>query len=222
MKMLLSLIRRDIVLAIRQGGGAGMALGFFLIVVVMLPLGIGPDPQMLNRIAPGALWVALLLSVLLSADRIFQADFEDGTLEVLLLGPASLEMVVLSKTVAHWLTTGLPLALAAPILGVLLNLPPAAFGPLVATTLIGSPALSLLGAVGAGLTVGVRRGGLLLSILVLPLYVPVLIFGVSAASAAITGPVPFGPAALILTSISLACLVLCPVATAAALRAHFR
>lgn len=222
MNMLWALIQRDLVLAVRQGGGAGMALGFFLVVVVMLPLGIGPDPAMLTRIAPGGLWVALLLSVLLSADRIFQADLEDGTLEVMLLGPVPVELVALSKTVAHWLTSGLPLALAAPILGVLLNLPPSAFGPLVLTTLIGSPALSLLGSVGAALTVGVRRGGLLLSILVLPLYVPVLIFGVSAASAAITGPIPFGSAALILASISLVCIVLCPIAAAAALRAHFR
>ena len=222
MNMLWALIRRDLMLAVRQGGGAGMALGFFLVVVVMLPLGIGPDPAMLTRIAPGGLWVALLLSVLLSADRIFQADLEDGTLEVMLLGPVPVELVALSKTVAHWLTSGLPLALAAPILGVLLNLPPSAFGPLVLTTLIGSPALSLLGSVGAALTVGVRRGGLLLSILVLPLYVPVLIFGVSAASAAITGPIPFGSAALILASISLVCIVLCPIAAAAALRAHFR
>ena len=222
MNMLWALIQRDLVLAVRQGGGAGMALGFFLVVVVMLPLGIGPDPAMLTRIAPGGLWIALLLSVLLSADRIFQADLEDGTLEVMLLGPVPVELVALSKTVAHWLTSGLPLALAAPVLGILLNLPPSAFGPLVLTTLIGSPALSLLGSVGAALTVGVRRGGLLLSILVLPLYVPVLIFGVSAASAAITGPIPFGSAALILASISLVCVVLCPIAAAAALRAHFR
>ncbi len=222
MNMLWALIQRDLMLAVRQGGGAGMALGFFLVVVVMLPLGIGPDPAMLTRIAPGGLWVALLLSVLLSADRIFQADLEDGTLEVMLLGPVPVELVALSKTIAHWLTSGLPLALAAPVLGVLLNLPPAAFGPLVLTTLIGSPALSLLGSVGAALTVGVRRGGLLLSILVLPLYVPVLIFGVSAASAAISGPIPFGSAALILASISLVCVVLCPIAAAAALRAHFR
>jgi heme exporter protein B len=206
----------------RQGGGAGMALGFFLVVVVMLPLGLGPDSAMLTRIAPGALWVALLLSVLLSTDRIFQADYEDGALEVMLLGPVPTELIVIAKTTAHWLTSGLPLALAAPLLGIFLNLPAEAFAPVVATTLIGSPALSFLGAVGAAITVGVRRGGLLLSILVLPLYVPVLIFGVSAAGAAITGPVPFGTPALILAALSLASIVLCPLAAAAALRVHFR
>ena len=222
MTLVWALIRRDLVLAMRQGGGAGMALGFFLVVVVMLPLGLGPDQAMLTRIAPGALWVALLLSVLLSTDRIFQADYEDGALEVMLLGPVPAELIVVAKTTAHWLTTGLPLALAAPLLGIFLNLPVDAFAPVVATTLIGSPALSFLGAVGAAITVGVRRGGLLLSILVLPLYVPVLIFGVSAAGAAITGPVSFGTPALILAALSLASIVLCPLAAAAALRVHFR
>lgn len=222
MNLVWALVCRDITLAVRQGGGAGVALGFFLVVVVMLPLGLGPDPVTLTRIAPGALWVALLLSVLLSTDRIFQADYEDGALEVMLLGPVPSELIVVAKTTAHWLTSGLPLALAAPLLGIFLNLPPEAFLPLVATTLIGSPALSFLGAVGAAVTVGIRRGGLLLSILVLPLYVPILIFGVSAASAAISGPVPFGTPALILAALSLASIVLCPLAAAAALRVHFR
>jgi len=222
MNLVWALVRRDITLAVRQGGGAGVALGFFLVVVVMLPLGLGPDPSTLTRIAPGALWVALLLSVLLSTDRIFQADYEDGALEVMLLGPVPSELIVVAKTAAHWLTSGLPLALAAPLLGIFLNLPPQAFLPLVATTLIGSPALSFLGAVGAAVTVGIRRGGLLLSILVLPLYVPILIFGVSAAGAAISGPVPFGTPALILAALSLASIVLCPLAAAAALRVHFR
>lgn len=199
-----------------------MALGFFLVVVTLLPLGVGPDASTLTRIAPGVLWVALLLSVLLSTDRVFQADYEDGSLEIMLLGPMPAEMVVIAKTTAHWLTSGLPLAVAAPALGIFLNLPAEAFLPLAATTLIGSPALSFLGAVGAAITVGVRRGGLLLSILVLPLYVPVLIFGVSAASAAITGPVPFGTPALILAALSLASIVLCPVAAAAALKMHFK
>lgn len=222
MTLIWALVRRDLVLAMRQGGGAGMALGFFLVVVVMLPLGLGPDPAMLTRIAPGALWVALLLSVLLSTDRIFQADYDDGALEVMLLGPVPAELVVVAKTTAHWLTSGLPLALAAPLLGIFLNLPAEAFLPVVATTVIGSPALSFLGAVGAAITMGVRRGGLLLSILVLPLYVPVLIFGVAAASAAITGPVSFGTPTLILAALSLASIVLCPLAAAAALRVHFR
>lgn len=222
MRLFLALVRRDLLLAVRLGGGAGMALAFLLVVVTVVPLGIGADPNMLQRIAPGTLWVALLLAVLLSADRIFQADYEDGSLEVMLLGPLPAEMIVLAKTVAHWLSTGVPLALAAPLLGVLLNLPPGAFPALVATTMIGAPALSLLAGVGAALTVGIRRGGLLLSVLVLPLYVPVLIFGVSAANAAISGPLPFGVPALILTALSLAAVVLCPVAAAAALRMHFR
>ncbi len=222
MKLFLALVQRDLVLAVRLGGGAGMALAFLLVVVTMIPLGLGADPNMLERIAPGTLWVALLLSVLLSSDRIFQADFEDGSLDVMMLGPMPVEMVAFAKTLAHWLATGVPLALAAPLLGILLNLPPSAFLPLIATTLIGSPALSFLAAVGAALTVGIRRGGLLLSVLVLPLYVPILIFGVSAANAAITGPLPFGVPALILTALSLSTIVLCPIAAAAALRIHFR
>ena len=222
MMHLRALIKRDLVLAYRLGGGAGTAIGFFLVVVTLLPLGIGPDSALLARIAAGAIWIALLLAVLLSVDRIFQADFEDGSLELMLLGPVSLEMVVVCKTLAHWLTTGLPLAIAAPLFGILLNIAPAAIGPLVLATLIGSPALSFLGALGGAITLGIRRGGLLLSLLILPLYVPVLIFGVSAATGSGAGLDISTPSLLILAALSLATLVLCPLAAAAAIRSHFR
>lgn len=222
MNIFWSLVRRDLSLAIRQGGGIGLAVGFFLVVVALLPLGLGPDPKLLAKIAPGALWVALLLSMLLSVDRIFQPDYEDGSLELMLLGPMSPEMIVIAKTLAHWLTTGLPLVIVAPILGVLLNLPPSGFGILVLSSLIGTPALSFIGAIGAAITLGVRRGGLLLSILVLPLYIPVLIFGVLSAEAALGGPNPVGPPLLVLSALTLAALVLSPVAASAAIRVHYR
>lgn len=222
MNALAALIRRDLVLAYRLGGGAGNAIGFFLVVVTLLPLGIGPDAGLLSRIAPGALWVSLLLAVLLSADRLFQTDFEDGSLELMLLSPVPLELVVLCKAFTHWLTTGLPLAVAAPLLGFLLNIAPETIGPLVLSTLIGSPALSLLGTLGAGVTLGLSRGGLLLSLIVLPLYVPVLIFGVSAASTASSLSDISTASLLILGALSLASLVLCPLAAAAAIRSHFR
>ncbi|MHA1546449.1 MAG: heme exporter protein CcmB, partial [Alphaproteobacteria bacterium] len=201
-----ALFRRDMALALRQGGGAGLAVAFFLIVVTILPLGIGPDLKLLARIAPGVLWVALLLSVLLTLDRMFHADFEDGSLDLLALGSLPLELAVISKSLAHWVTTGLPLSIAAPGLGLLLNLETEAFLPLLATMLVGTPGLNFLGAVGAGLTLNVRRGGLLVSILVLPLFVPTLIFGVAAVSATIVGPASFGPPFLILAAISLVSL----------------
>lgn len=222
MSALAALIRRDLVLAVRLGGGAGTALGFFLVVVSLVPLAIGPDLRLLARIAPGALWLALLLSVLLSVERIFQPDHEDGSLDVMALSPMSLELVFLAKAAAHWLSTGLVLVIAVPLLGLLLNLRPGDFAPLTLAALIGSPALSLIGAFGAALTIGVRRGGLLVSMLVLPLYVPVLIFGVLAGSAAQTGEADFAPPALVLTALTLAAVVLAPIAGAAALRAHLR
>jgi heme exporter protein B len=214
---LAALVRRDMLLALRQGGGAGTALGFFLTVVVLLPLGIGPDLALLQRIAPGALWIALLLSVLLSAERIFQADYEDGSLELFTLGPAALELVVGAKAVAHWLTAGLPLALAAPLLGFLLNLAPNLVLPLAAAMVTGSLALSLLASLGAAVTVGLRRGGLLISLIVLPLYVPVMVFGVAASSGG-----EFAPPYMILAAIVLVSVVVVPFAAAAALRAHMR
>lgn len=222
MMVLGALLRRDLVLALRQGGGAGTALGFFLTVVVLLPLGIGPDLALLQRIAPGALWIALLLSVLLSADRIFQADYEDGSLELLTMGPATLEIVVAAKAFAHWLSAGLPLAIAAPLLGFLLNLAPGLVLPLAAAMMAGSLALSLLATLGAAATVGLRRGGLLISLLILPLYVPVMIFGVSASTGGLSAAGLSLPAFLILVAIALVTLVGVPFAAAAALRAYMR
>jgi len=214
------LVQRDVRLATRVGGGGGMAVFFFLIVLSIVPFGIGPDLNLLTRIAPGMLWVALLLSALLTLDRLFQADQEDGTLDLLVMAPQPLELTVLAKAVSHWLTTGLPLVVAAPLLGLMLNLPLGGMLPLMGAMLIGSPALSLLGAVGAALAVGVRRGGLLISLLVLPFYVPVLIFGVSASRAALVA-VPGdlgGQSLLLLGAVSLASLVVGPVGGAAALR----
>ena len=222
MNLIWALIRRDLVLSLRQGGGAGTALGFFLTVVVLLPIGLGPDQALLQKLAPGSLWIALLLSVLLSADRIFQQDYDDGSLDIMAMGPVPFELVALAKSIAHWLSTSLPLAFAAPILGFLLNLSPAAILPLFMAMAIGSIALSLLAAIGAAVTVGLRRGGLLVSLLVLPLYVPVLIFGVSASTGGLGGPDITTPSLLILAAIALACLVLSPIACAAALRSYLK
>lgn len=222
MTLLWALIRRDLVLSLRQGGGAGTALGFFLTVVVLLPIGLGPDQALLQKLAPGSLWIALLLSVLLSADRIFQQDYDDGSLDIMAMGPVPFELVTLAKSIAHWLSTSLPLAVAAPVLGFLLNLSPDAILPLFLAMAVGSITLSLLAAIGAAVTVGLRRGGLLVSLLVLPLYVPVLIFGISASTAGIAGPDIATPSLLILAAIALASLVLSPIAAAAALRSYLR
>ncbi|MDO8837712.1 MAG: heme exporter protein CcmB [Parvibaculum sp.] len=220
----IALLVRDLRLAARIGGGGGMAVFFFLVVVAAVPLGIGPAPDLLARIAPGMLWVALLLSSLLTLDRLFQADHEDGSLDLLTMGRLPLELVVVAKAVGHFLTTGLPLVVAAPLLGLMLNLEVAAFPALMLAMLVGAPALSFLGVIGAGLTVGIRRGGLLASLLVLPFYIPVLIFGVGAARAALAG-FPDGVAAqslALLAAVTLASLVIGPVAAAAALRANLR
>jgi heme exporter protein B len=214
----LELLARDVRLALREGGAIGTALGFYLMVVAILPLGLGPDLNLLSRIAPGVLWIALLLSALLSADRIFHADHEDGTLDALALGPLPLELVAVAKACAHWLTTALPLALLAPLLGLMLNLEAAAYLPLVATMMVGTPAISFIGSIGAALTLGLGRGGLLLSLLVLPLFIPVLVFGVSTISAIVSGPGSYLSPLLILAAFSLASIVLAPLATAAALR----
>ena len=215
------LLRRDLRLAFRQGGATGTAVGFFLVVVSILPLGLGPDLNLLSRLAPGLLWVALLLSALLSLDRLFHDDFEDGSLETLAMGPLPLELVAAAKALAHWIATGLPLVLAAPLMALLLNLPIGAFGALLATMATGSPALSFLGVIGASLTLGLRRGGLLLALLILPLYVPVLIFGVNALARAMETGALITPPSLILVALSLASAVLAPLAAAAALRANF-
>lgn len=221
MNLILALIKRDLVLGIRQGGGVGTALGFFLTVVVLLPIGIGPDQALLGRIAPGALWISLLLSVLLSADRIYQQDYEDGSLDIMTMGPVPFEMVALAKSIAHWLSTSLPLSLAAPILGFLVNLEPSSILPLALSMVLGSIALSLLASIGAAVTVGLRRGGLLVSILVLPLYIPVLIFGLSASQGS-ASPDIATPSLLILAAMALVSLVISPLASAAALRSYLK
>ncbi|SLN14710.1 heme exporter protein CcmB [Oceanibacterium hippocampi] len=217
MRALLALLVRDLRLAIRQGGTVGMTLGFFVITVTLFPLGVGPELELLSRIAAGVIWVAAMLASLISLDRIFQADYEDGSLELIALGPTPLELVVLAKALAHWLTTGLPLLVTAPLLAVLLNLPVNGFVALIAAMLLGTPALSLIGAIGAALTVGVRRGGVLLSLLVLPLYIPILIFGVAAVEAAIGGFV-VAPHLAVLGGLLIGATVLTPWASAAALR----
>lgn len=216
-----AVLARELRLALRSGGGAGLGLAFFLIVVLLVPFGVGPDAAVLARVAPGTLWIAALLACQLSLDRLFQTDAEDGTLDVLALAPLPLEALVALKALAHWLTTGLPLVLAAPLLGVTLSLPPGAYGWLVASLAVGTPGLSFLGAVGAAVTVGLRRGGLLLSILVLPLYVPSLIFGARTVADAADGADPW-PALLLLGGLSLGILALAPVAAAAALRVNLR
>jgi heme exporter protein B len=213
-----TLLKRDLRLAVREGGAIGTALGFYLVVVALIPLGLGPDLKLLSRIAPGVLWIALLLSALLSLGRVFETDHEDGSLEVMATGPLPLELVAAAKSIAHWLSTAVPLTLMAPLLGLLLNLELAAYPLLVLTMLVGTPAISFLGAIGAALTLGARRGGLLIALLVLPLYVPTLIFGISAIGSALRGPAGFQPSLLVLAAISLFAAVLGPVAAAAALR----
>lgn len=219
MTCFLTLLRRDLGLAFREGGALGTALGFYVVVVAMLPLGLGPDLNLLGRIASGVLWIALLLAALLSLPRILDADDEDGSLEIIALGSMPLELVVAAKALAHWISTGIPLTLMAPVLGLLLNLDIATYPVLIATMLLGTPAVSFIGAIGAALTLRTRRGGLLLAVLVLPLYVPTLIFGISAISAGL-GPGGAATSLLILGAISLASLVLGPLAAAAGIRAQ--
>ena len=215
---LLALILRDMRLAVRVGGGALMGALFFLIVVVMVPFAIGPDLKLLARIGPAILWLGALLASLLALDRLFATDYEDGSLDLLMTSGMPLELAVAAKAIAHWLTTCLPLVIVTPLLGLMLNIELNAMGVLVLTLAAGTPALTFIGLIGAALSVALRRGGLLLAVLVLPLTVPVLIFGVAAANAAITGPAPFGPPFTILCALSLASLVLGPIAAAAALR----
>lgn len=216
-----ALLRRDLALAVRAGGGFGLGLAFFLVLTVLVPLGTGPEPAMLRAMAPGILWVGALLACLLSLDRIFALDWEDGSLDLLATAPLPLEGVVALKAFAHWLTTGLPLTLIAPGLAVLLNLGPEGQLWLLVSLAVGSPALSVIGAFGAALTVGLRRGGLLLSILVLPLYVPTLVFGASVAARGAEGQAAATPLAL-LGAISLASAALMPFAAAAVLRMTMR
>jgi heme exporter protein B len=218
MPALAALLRRDMRLAVRVGGGALMGVLFFLIVVAMVPFALGPDLALLARTGPAILWLGALLASLLALDRLFAADHEDGSLDLILMGRAPLELAVAAKALAHWLTTGLPLVVAAPLLGLFLNLDPAAIGAVALTLFAGTPALTCIGLIGAALAVALRRGGLLVPVLVLPLTIPVLIFGVAASNAALAGPVPFGTPFTVLVALTLASLVLGPVAAAAALR----
>jgi heme exporter protein B len=215
---LCALLVRDLRLAVRVGGGALIGVLFFLIVVTLVPFAMGPDLALLARMGPAILWLGALLASLLALDRLLAIDHEDGSLDLILTARIPLELAVSAKALAHWLTTGLPLVIAAPLLGLLLNLDPKATGAVAVTLLAGTPALTFIGLIGAALTVAVRRGGLLLAILVLPLTVPVLIFGVAASNAAIVGPVPFGAPFSILCALTLVSLVIGPFAAAIALR----
>lgn len=218
---MIALLGRDLRLAVRAGGGFGLALAFFLIVVVLVPFGVGPDAAVLRPIAPGILWVAALLAALLSLDRVFALDMEDGALALIATSPLPLEGVALAKAVAHWLTTGLPLTLAAPVLGVLLDMEGAAYGWLLGSLALGTPALSMIGTFGAALTVGLKRGGLLMSLIVLPLYVPTLIFGAEAVRRGAEG-LEAGVPMLMLAGITAGTVALLPFAAAAALRVNLR
>lgn len=216
-----SLLSRDLKLAFRSGGGFGLGLAFFLIVAVLVPFGVGPENALLAKIAAGVLWLGALLACLLSLDRIFALDWEDGSLDHLATSPLPLEAVCAVKALAHWLTTGLPLTLAAPVLGLLLSLPESGYLWLILSLALGTPALSVIGTFGAALTVGIKRGGLLLSLLVLPLYVPTLIFGAEVARRGTEGLAVGGPLAL-LAGISLAVLAVLPFVSALVLRINLR
>ncbi|MDH5748529.1 MAG: heme exporter protein CcmB [Rhodospirillales bacterium] len=217
MNSFLNIIQRDLHLALRQGLDSLMVVMFFVIAVVLFPFGIGPEPGILARIAPGVIWVAALLASMLSLERLFQTDYEDGSLELLSLSPLPLELTVLAKVITHWLTTGVPLIIAAPLLAVLMNLDTDGFAMLLVALILGTPSLSLIGAVGAALILGARRGGVLLSLLILPLFIPVLIFGVSAVDAAILG-FPVKGQLLILGAFLIGAVAVCPFAAAAAVR----
>lgn len=213
-----ALFLRDLRLSVRVGGSALVGVLFFLAVVTVIPFGVGPDLNLLARIGPAILWIGALLATLLGLDRLFQADRDDGTLDLMLMAGRPLELIVLIKCLAHWTATGLPLVMAAPLLGIFLNLDPVSMAAVTATLFVGTPALTLIGAIGASLTVTMRRGGLLLAVLVIPLAIPVLIFGVSSADAAIHDPVPFLTPFLILCALSLIAAVIGPFASATALR----
>jgi len=210
-------VARDLRLALRQRGDAVMVVLFFVLTAMLFPFAIGPEPNLLARLAAGVIWVTALLAVLLSLERLFLADFEDGSLELLVLAPTPLSLTVLAKAVAHWLTTGLPLIAAAPLIALLYNMDEVAMPVLMLAMLLGTPSLSLTGAIGAALTLGARRGGVLVPLLVLPLYIPVLIFGVAAIDAALAG-LSARPYLLFLGAIFLVSLVVAPLAAAAALR----
>ncbi|AZO20942.1 MULTISPECIES: heme exporter protein CcmB [unclassified Mesorhizobium] len=217
---MLALFLRDIRLSIRAGGGALVGVIFFLAVIATIPFGVGPDLNLLSRIGPAILWIAALLACLLGLDRLFQADREDGSLDLLVLNydRQMLALTVLTKCVAHWTGSVLPLVIAAPLLGLFMNMEPVAIGATALTLLVGTPAITFIGAAGAAVAVALPRGGLLISVLVLPLTIPVLIFGVSASYGAVADPAPFLPPFLILAALTLFLAVIGPLAAALALR----
>lgn len=217
MSVFSTLLARDLRLALRQSADSLTVVAFFAIATVLFPFGIGPEAEVLARIAAGVVWVAALLAALLSLDRVFAVDFEDGTLDQLILNGQSMTLMVMAKVAAHWLTTGVPLIIMSPVLAVTMQLPADGYGVLVLALLLGTPTVSLIGALGAALVLGARRGGVLLSLLVLPLYIPVLIFGTAAVEASITG-VSSRPMLSILAGLALIAATLCPFGTAAALR----
>jgi heme exporter protein B len=216
-KAFLRILRRDLRLAFRQRGDAAMVLFFFILVASLFPFAVGPEPMLLARIGAGVVWVSALLAMLLSLERLFLADYEDGSLDLMMLSPLPLEAVVLAKSLAHWLTSGLPLILAAPVIGLVYNIDPEGYLPLLAALALGTPTLSLLGGLGAALTLGARRGGILIPLLILPLAIPVLIFGILGVEAALGG-FAARPYLLIEGGLLLAALPLAPLATAGALR----
>lgn len=217
MRTLGHIVTRDVLLAMRRRADVATTLFFFVIVASLFPLGVGPEPKLLRAMAPGILWVAALLASMLSLGRLFDADYADGSLEQLVLAPEPLTLVVIGKVMAHWLISGLPLVLVAPVIALQFDLPSGSIGTLSLALLLGTPLLSLIGAIGAALTVGVRGGGVLVSLLVLPLYVPVLVFGAGAVDASATGMDASGHLS-ILGALLLLGMVLAPWATAAALR----
>jgi heme exporter protein B len=212
-----AILGREMRLALRQSSDTMMVIAFFVIAVVLFPFGVGPEPNMLARIGPGVIWVAALLAAMLSMERMFQADYEDGSLELLVLTPVPLELTVIAKVFSHWLTTGLPLIVVSPLLAIIMNIPTEGWGILILSLALGTPTLSLIGAVGAGLVLGARRGGVLLSLLVLPLFIPVLIFGVGSVDMMLNG-LEAKAHMLLLGGIFLGSLALTPWATAAAVR----
>jgi heme exporter protein B len=218
MTALAALFLRDVRLALRVGGGAWMGVLFFLIVVTLVPFAVGPDSGLLRRIGPAILWLGALLASLLTLDQLFADDREDGSLDLILMGGTPLQLAILAKALAHWLTAGLPLVIAAPLLGIFFNIDLLSMAAVALTLLAGTPALTFLGLIGAALAAALQRGGLLVPVMILPLTIPVLIFGVAASDAAVVGPVPFGTPFTILCALSLASLVIGPVAAAAALR----
>ncbi|EBA05948.1 heme exporter protein CcmB [Sagittula stellata] len=218
---MIALLVRDLRLAVRAGGGFGLGLAFFLIVTVLVPFGVGPETGLLSKIAPGVLWIGALLACLLSLDRILALDWEDGSLDLLATAPLPMEGIVSVKALAHWITTGLPLVVAAPVLGVLLSLPAGGYLWVFVSLALGTPALSVIGTFGASLTVGLKRGGLLMSLLVLPLYVPTLIFGAEVARRGAEG-LPVATPLAMLAGISFGVVALLPFASAAVLRINLR